>query len=63
MWNLIEHPISSGNAESLFMSQQIQLQTRMYAITNVEKSEIGIEVMLMDNNKLVGKQVIPNERL
>lgn len=45
------------------MSQQIQLQTRMYAITNVEKSEIGIEVMLMDNNKLVGKQVIPNERL
>lgn len=63
MWNLIEHPISLGNAESLFMSQQIQLQTRMYAITNVEKSEIGIEVMLMDNNKLVGKQVIPNERL
>lgn len=45
------------------MSQQVQLQTRMYAITNVEKSEIGIEVMLMDNNKLVGKQVIPNERL
>ena len=63
MWNLIEHPISSGNAESLAVSQQVQLQTRMYAITNVEKSEIGIEVMLMDNNKLVGKQVIPNERL
>ncbi|CAD8183665.1 unnamed protein product [Paramecium pentaurelia] len=47
-----------------FESQQIILHTQPQDNHNkVEQQEIGIEIMLMDNNKIIGKQVIPNERI
>ncbi|CAD8198960.1 unnamed protein product [Paramecium octaurelia] len=56
--------LKAACSQKEYESQQIILHTQPEDNhSKAEQQEIGIEIMLMDNNKVIGRQVIPNERI
>ncbi|CAD8126541.1 unnamed protein product [Paramecium sonneborni] len=56
--------LKAASSQKEFETQQIILHTQPQDNhSKADKQEIGIEIMLMDNQKIIARQVIPNERI